>query len=153
MNYGKVLRQADPELILKEYQSPTLENVFLILCQSEQLNSKQANHIMDLKDYQNDSDGNGQVENKQETCEKGDFSTFKRLQRFFTIDWKRVKAMNTKFYLTTTGRHLYLFVFFTIIPMVILMNKFAMGKKPADNPIALYNADSGSHLSHSLWTL
>ncbi|CAG2109355.1 unnamed protein product, partial [Medioppia subpectinata] len=83
MRSGAVLRQSNPQQLMDEYQCPTLEDVFLQLCQ---INDNTVAFSQDMKSKDNtDIDLNN---NSLTTCE-----TIIHYKNNAFIDWQRLKAI------------------------------------------------------------
>lgn len=141
MTNGCILKQSNPQKLLNDYNSQTLEEVFLQLCyQAISENTSEEN----IRQPRNQTIDKTKANiNSRENISK-DFNVNHKND---SIDYQRVYAMLWKYYILTLRRPLFLCMFY-LVPIIALMAmKLSIGQNPYNIPLAVYNGDSKQTLS------
>ena len=139
MNKGTILEQANPELILRQYNSKTLEEVFLILCQKRNKCLKSGQTITSFKP---EVKVNYETKDREMSALSG-----KRNINNKIITSHRIKAMLSKYWILTHRRPLYLIMYFTVPLLALTSMRLSIGKDPYNIPAAVYNGDLTKNMS------
>ena len=151
MNNGYLLRQANPNKLMEEYQCRTLEDVFLNLCKEK----KEGKSILKQKSIENgncvkSSDTNHlngvHYRGNKERAINYRTSAVKTNK---LIDRDHMKALLLKNYIRSKRNPL-VFVIFYVIPIIsISFATITIGPKPQHIRIAIHNAEPTPRLSQT----
>ena len=123
---GTIIKQDNPEKLVEQYNTQTLEEVFYILSQNQRKIS--------IKDVVNDQE----ISSTSETQRDSDKSKF-------TIDCKRVSAILWKDWMMLK-RNPVLWFIMIFIPMACLLTaRYAFARTPKNIPMGVYNNDNNEY--------
>ena len=139
MNAGTILEQANPEVILRHYNSKTIEEVFLILCQNR-IKSLQSGQT--VTSFKPEVKVNYGIKEREMSAMSG-----KRNINNKIITSNRIKAMLSKYWILTLRQPFYLLMYYMIPLLVYTSMRLSIGKDPYNIPAAVYNDDLTGNLS------
>ncbi|CAG2171349.1 unnamed protein product [Oppiella nova] len=126
MSAGTILKQSEPNHLMSEYQCSTLEEVYYKLCINRR-NSQTPKH----------TETNRKISANETTI--ADKTNSPSDERF--IDITRVKAMLWKYYVLSTRKPVFLYLFYLMPVLVLTCLRYAVGHVPHNIPIVVYNGE------------
>lgn len=139
MKSGGVLKQSEPKRLMSECQCSTLEAVYLTLWKQNDrmLSFRRRSTVVDV-----------------ETDLPKDIDLFKSIQREpkishrkHSIDFRRVLALNWKFYIRSK-RSPFVLLLFNVVPLIAISSLYySLGQLPYNVPISVFNGETVPVLS------
>ena len=126
MRNGAIIKQDNPEKLVEQYNTQTLEEVFYILSENQRKIS--------IKDVIND----------QELCSPSKTHRDNDKSKF-TIDAKRVSAILWKDWMMLKRNPILLFILIFIPIAALLSVRYAFARTPKNIPMGVYNNDNNEY--------
>ncbi|XP_054161357.1 ABC transporter G family member 20-like [Oppia nitens] len=155
MSSGQLLRQDNPQKLMREYQCSTLEEVYLRLCQKNIQHQKDMRQLEVMAtDGQSSDISDIEMRTLTNPITDEDISELDEISHRISgsyrkkfIDMKHIQAMVWKSFMRTK-RNPFLMIFFHILPLIVLtILSVSIGIPPINIPVAVYNGEPVAKLS------
>lgn len=150
LNYGTVLRQDSPDRLIAQYHCHTLEVVFLKLCE-QKISGKKMIRISDIMCKSNDEDYTDDLSYGDIASLKSSLDRHKAKEQFNnSFDLYRVRALLWKYYILSTRKPVFLYLFYLMPLWVLTCLHFCLGGYPRHIGMVVHNADQNPIYSQIL---